>query len=120
MTNLPRKRVDLVAEYNELAKSLGKPEITTKSFNGTNGALTAAIEELRASMSPRRRAMTNADQIAVVDIAREMNLNAKLARAKLRRLYANAENVDLPPTLGERNWVYSREHLPRVRELLLS
>ena len=118
MSTLPRKRAELVADYNELAKTLGKPEISAKTFNGTNGALTQALEDLRASTSPRRMAMTNETQIALVDIARSMNLNAKLARAKLRRMYGSDANNTLPPTLSEKNWIYAREHETRVRELL--
>lgn len=107
----------LIAQYNEIAQSMNVATIET--FNGTMGALRAKIDALRTSTTRRKRVLTNETHISLIDIARELSIDAKIARAKFRRIYATRDANDLPITRDE-NWVFSRDDIERVKTLLTS
>jgi hypothetical protein len=109
----------LIAHYNNVQRALNNDHIDVVAFNGTNGALRARIHNLtRVSNGTTRREMSNATQISIVDIARDMNIDAKRARAKLRRMYSRDDNNELPKIISRENWIVSRDDEQKMRDLL--
>lgn len=108
----------LIAHHNAIQRALNVDHVDVDAFNGTNGALRARIHNLtRATNGTTRREMSNSTQISIVDIARDMNIDAKRARAKLRRLYAR-DDATLPKIISRENWIVSRDDEMKMRELL--
>lgn len=81
---------DLMTEYNKLAVKAGLPKLTKPE---SAEKLKARIERLKAKTSTPKKTLTEtkkpedkkADEITVVDVAADMNMDPKVARAKLRR-----------------------------------
>lgn len=83
---------ELLAQYNKLAEKAGKPKLTKVE---PAEKLQARIARMKAADKPKK-SMTlkehaekkpepDADLITVVDVANAMNMDPKVARAKLRR-----------------------------------
>lgn len=113
------KRNELLATLNNEMRVDNVEHIDITKFNGTNGALQARIDEIRnARNTTRRRVLSNDKQISAVDIAKSLNINPKIARAKLRRAYARDVENALPQSLSNDNWVFAREHENVIKDLL--
>jgi hypothetical protein len=110
---------ELTATYNAIT---GK---TIKAGSYSRPKLVKMIEDAWADTPVRETADVPADEpkkdapkkdapelVAVADIARELGLNPKVVRARLRRLYASGRISELPaPQTG---WTF----LPRDREAI--
>ena len=98
----------LLATRNELAARLDiKPLATWKA---SKARLQEQIDEFNARLTPTRK---RDDLFHLTDLCRELSMNAKVARAKARRLYAkDATTLPTPVT----KWAWDMSDQDRVRE----
>ena len=96
----------LLARYNELAdKPLAK-------WSASKAKLQERIDELEAARAAASKRDPNT--FTPADVARELGVNAKVLRAKVRRLTA-AGTFPVKPVTGTR---YHRDDLPAFREAI--
>ena len=106
---------ELTTVYNALAEKNVKPGSYSKAklvemiqAAGTDAPADVPADEPKKD-APKKDAP---ELVAVADIARELGLNPKVVRARLRRLYASGRISELPaPQTG---WTF----LPRDREAI--
>jgi hypothetical protein len=124
-TNLLATYNDLVARANELDPTLNAKPI--KIWKGKKSDLQAKIDSLAdvcASLAPRtskpkkekKTTEPRADVVTVAELARRVDQNPKVVRARLRRLYSKG-TADLP-TPVEGPWTFSRKDETRVLALI--
>jgi hypothetical protein len=65
----------------------------------------------------KAKKVTSEQTISIADIARAMNVDQKVARAKLRRLYASQPANTLPKPVGE-GWTFAVSDESKLRNLL--
>lgn len=64
---------------------------------------------------------SNVDVVHVAQIARELRMNPKHVRARLRRMYRNNDaRVANLQTIANHTWAFSRNDEKRVRDLIAS
>lgn len=94
----------LLARHNALAD---KPLATWKA---SKAKLLERIAELEAAAKPKP-APKRDDLFHITDLCRELSLNAKVTRAKLRRLYAGETSLPAPVT----KWAWDPTHAATIR-----
>ncbi len=83
---------NLLTQYNLLAKRLEIP--TLKSYKGPKAKLQAKVDELASRVKGlKKEAKQDDGKVSVATLARELGINPKVARAKLRRKGLEAGGV---------------------------
>ena len=101
----------LLARHNELADALGDKQLS--AWKASKAKLAERIADLEARIKPARASATDA-LFHLTDLCRELGLNAKVARAKMRRLYAkDATTLPKPVT----KWAWQPDDADEVRNL---
>lgn len=103
----------LTTEYNELARVA---KITTAAPK-SKAALEKAIASMKATLKAKAKRNVPSGFVSAADIAREVGVNPKVARAKLRRMYAGKDAKALPKVNGDA-WLFAQGDHDRVIELL--
>jgi hypothetical protein len=98
----------LLATRNELAARLDVKSIA--SWKASKAKLQEQIDEFTARLTPTRK---RDDLFHLTDLCRELGMNAKVARAKARRLYAK-DDTTLPTPITK--WAWDMSDQDRVRE----
>lgn len=99
----------LLATRNELAARLDVKPIAT--WKASKAKLQEQIDEFTARLTPTRK---RDDLFHLTDLCRELSMNAKVARAKARRLYAkDATTLPTPVT----KWAWDMADQDEVRNL---
>ena len=98
----------LLATRNELAARLDVKPIAT--WKASKAKLQEQIDEFTARLTPTRK---RDDLFHLTDLCRELGMNAKVARAKARRLYAKHDTT-LPTPVTK--WAWDMSDQDRVRE----
>lgn len=101
----------LYNEYAQLAAA-AKRRVLAKTSFPNKSRIADAIAELKQALKTRSRKSTD-DVIALADIAREITMNPKVARAKCRD---DADMLKL--RVGDNGWVFNRDDHDRVIEFL--
>jgi hypothetical protein len=112
----------VLTRYNALRQKLGLEPLPT--WTGTPEELLEAITKLQATVDKPAKgkaqgkakkadkpAAPASDTFTVADLARDLDRDPKVVRAKLR-------GKDLPPFAGDRKWTWSNEHRDRVASLV--
>ena len=102
----------LYNEYVQLA-DVAKRKALAKSSFANKARIVEAIAALKETLRTRSRKSTD-ELIALADIAREIGMNPKVARAKCRIAAPN----ELPERVGDEGWVFNRDDHDRVVEFL--
>lgn len=101
----------LLARHNELADALGDKHLS--AWKASKAKLAERIADLEARIKPAKASATDA-LFHLTDLCDELRINAKVARAKMRRLYAkDASALPRPVT----RWAWDPADADEVRNL---
>lgn len=104
----------LVAKLAERQKQLEQPV----GVSNQTSKKTSKQIEMRPSDAPgkpSKQAKSEPKTIALADLARELNINPKIARAKARR-----RSDELPKTLNDESWTFPASAKQKLIEFLQS
>jgi hypothetical protein len=103
---------ELLADLNALREKSGKAPI--KVWKASRTKLEEAIKACDSvSAEPVKTVKASGNGVSLVEIAKELDMDDKVARAKLRRM------GDVVPTSGgEHRWVFAAKDVPTVKGLL--
>ncbi len=104
----------LYSEYVQLADVAKRKPLARTSF-ANKQRIVDAIAALKETLRTRSRKSTD-EVIALADIAREIGMNPKVARAKCRIAAPN----ELPARIGDDGWVFNRDDHDAVVDFLNS
>lgn len=114
---------DLLNEYNELAASVGRKPL--KVWKESKAKLQHRIDALKHTIEDTDDATNDdatndedSDFVTIAELARELGRNPKVVRAKLRRVYDDAD-ADVPKPIGDR-WKFARDEREALIELITS